>query len=237
MDKENWSLAWEKHLENYLKAPARTGIFAKVYAKGITSSLELGCGSGRDSIFLSQKGISAVATDYEPTVICKLQERFKDYSVKFCIADAFDLPFHGNTFDLVFHNGFFILFNSNYDVINLIHEQKRVSKKYILILVHNKINRRLVTEFEALAPSDPVYNIRFFTKEELDQIVKSAQIKFKSIRYFKFGGKYDAFYDKWIKKIIPNLLYSFREYFIPRLYQLQRWEKTERIACLIELES
>jgi ubiquinone/menaquinone biosynthesis C-methylase UbiE len=235
MNKEDWSNSWKKHLANYLKAPSRTGIFVKTYAKGIASSIELGCGSGRDSVYLAHKGIDAVAVDYESLVIRNLQEMFKDYPVKFCEADAFALPFPDHKFDLVFHNGLLIYFNKDTDIINLILEQKRVAKKYILILVHNGTNNRLVAEFETLASSDPVYDIRFFAKNVLSQIIKAAQIDAKSVRYLKFGGRFDVFYSRWIKKVIPNLLYPFREYLIPRMYQWQRWKKTERIACLIEL--
>jgi len=233
MDKKEWSTSWEKHLENYLKAPARTGIFAKAYLKGVASSLELGCGSGRDSIYLARYGIEAIATDYEPTVIGKLQEQFKDSNlpVKFREADAFNLPFQDHKFDLVFHNGLFIYFNNNQDIINMLYEQKRISQKYILILAHNKTNSRLVTQFEALSQSDSIYDIRFFTKEELYQIVKSSQINAKSIQFLKFGGRFDKFYE-----IFKKFKISFFERWIPYLYQWQRWKKTERIACLIELE-
>lgn len=236
MNKEGWSNSWKKHLETYLKGQPRTGIFSKAYAKGIVSSLELGCGSGRDSVYLAQKGIDAVASDYEPTLISKLQEKMKDCPVKFCVADAFHLPYQDHTFDLVFHNGLFIYFDNNQDIITMIREQERVSKKYVFVLVHNKDNHKLVAKFKERALSDPIYAIRFFTKEELKQIVQSAQIKTKCIRYLKFGGKADILNHRWFKKIIPNLFYPFREYWIPRLYQRQRWEKTERIACLIELK-
>jgi ubiquinone/menaquinone biosynthesis C-methylase UbiE len=236
MNKEDWSNSWKKHLETYLKGRPRTGIFVRAHVKGIASTLELGCGSGRDSIYLAQNGFDAVATDYEPSVISKLQEQLKDYPVRFCVADAFDLPFQDNSFDLVFHNGLFVLFDRNQDIVNMLCEQQRVSKRYVLILVHNKDNRQLVDRFKAVAPSDPVYDIRFFTKDDLKQIVQSSHINVRNIRYLKFGGKADALNHRWFKKIIPNLLYLFRNFWIPRLYQWQRWKKTERIACLIELQ-
>lgn len=236
MNKEDWSNSWKKHLEGYLKGRPRTGIFTRAYAKGIRSSLELGCGSGRDSIYLAQNGIDAVATDYEPSVIGRLQEQLKDYPVKFRVADAFNLPFNDNSFDLVFHNGLFVLFDDDRDIINMLREQQRVSKKYIVVLVHNKNNGQLVAKFNAMAPSDPVYNIRFFTKDDLVRMIQSSQLNVRNIRYLKFGGKADALNHRWFKKVIPNLLFPFRIFWIPRLYQWQRWEKTERIACLIELK-
>jgi ubiquinone/menaquinone biosynthesis C-methylase UbiE len=236
MNREQWSNSWKKHLETYQKGRPRTGIFAGAYAKGIVSSLELGCGSGRDSVYLAQNGVEAVASDYEPSVIGILKDQFKDGPVKFCVADAFDLPFRDNTFDLVFHNGLFVLFNQDQDLIRMLREQQRVSGKYILILVHNKDNRRLVAKFGALAPADPIHDIRFFTRNEVAQIVRSSGIKIKHVRYLKFGGKADAFHRRWFRKIIPNLLYPFRHFWIPRLYQRQRWKNTERIACLIELQ-
>ena len=233
MNQKDWAIAWQKHLTGYLSGEPRTGIFIKYLTKKIKSSLELGCGSGRDSIYLSKKGVSAIATDYEPVVIGTLQEKFKDLDVKFCVADALNLAFPDKSFDLVFHNGLFVLFGDD-EIFTMLKEQERVSRKYILILVHNKENQKLINSFAEKAPDDPVFNIRFFYRDDIDSLVEQSGIKYKRKTYYKFGGKADILNYK-ILRFLPNILYPFRKWWTPRLYQFQPWEKTERIGCLLEI--
>ncbi len=236
MNQKDWQKSWEKHLEQYLQGPARNAFFILKLVPEISSSLEIGCGSSRDSIFLSRKGINATATDFEPNLIENLKARFKLPNLNYQQADAFRLPFAAKSFDLVFHNGLFVLFNNNADIIVMLKEQERVAKHYILFFVHNRLNFPLLEKFKKLAADDPIYNIRFFSPEEVRQIVRSAGLDSDVIEIYKFGGLSDIFLMKRIKKIIPNLLYPFRQKIVPELYRYQKWEQTERIACLIKLK-
>ena len=67
------------------------------------------------------------------------------------------------------------------------------------------------------------------------EIIKRSNIAVKKIEIKKFGGPADILNQKSIYRIIPNILYPLREKLIPKLYQYQRWEDTERIVCIIEL--
>jgi ubiquinone/menaquinone biosynthesis C-methylase UbiE len=213
MNQDDWYKSWQIHLEQYLKAPPRTGMFIHSFFPSIRNSLEIACGSSRDSIYLAKKDIDATASDYESRVINDLQKRFSFPHLKYQQANAFHLTFDDATFDMVFHNGFFVCFHNDKDIHAMLREQARVSRKHIVFFVHNKLNTSLVKRFAELAPTDPIYDIHFFDPDEID-----------------------LFFSKKIKRIIPNVLYPFREKVIPRLYQRQPWEKTERIACHIELK-
>ena len=232
MDKNDWAESWKKHLSEYSSGIPRTGIFIKSYVKGIKKSLELGCGSARDSIMLALKGMDVTASDYEPSLIEALKEMHKDKNVVFSVVDAFDTQFKPDFFDLVFHNGLYVLFNDN-EIVSMLKEHARISAKYLLILVHNEKNKRQKDIFAKKAESDPVYNIKFFEISNLKNLLQLSDLKFKKVKFYKFGGKYDIFFNKKIKGI-PNFLYPLREKIIPKLYQIQRWERTERIACLIK---
>jgi hypothetical protein len=234
MEKESWWRIWQFHLEEYLKSPARAGFFICEYFRSIHNSLEIACGSSKDSIYLSKRDVFVVATDYEVRLIEYLKNRFSHSNLFYLAADAFKLPFRDDAFELVFHNGFFVLFNDNNDIYTLLKEQERVSRKYILFFVHNKLNLKLVNNFSKLAANDPLYNIRFFEPKEVIRIVKNSGIALRSVRILKFGGLFDFIFP--ICKMMPNLLYSFIIKIIPRLYQIQPWVKTERIACIIEVD-
>jgi hypothetical protein len=118
----------------------------------------------------------------------------------------------------------------------MLREQERVSRKYIVCLVHNSDNTKLVQQFKEKSKKDDLYKIRFFDNNEIVKIVEGSGIQYKSIRILKFGGFSDVFYKKVLKKYVPNILYPFRKYLIPKLYQLQKWENTERVCCIIELD-
>lgn len=236
MTKDDWFKIWEKHLDQYLKAPPRTGIFIHNYFNSIKSCLELACGSGRDSIFLAKKNVKVTASDSENRVIMDLKKRFIFKNLYYHQVDAFCSPFNDNSFVLVFHNGFFIYFNDNNDLCKLLLEQERISQRYILIVVHNKLNKDLVTNFSRLASNDKIYDIRFFEPDELINIVHMSGVRINKIRILKFGGFFDILYSKWLKRFIPNLFYPMRYFIVPKLYQYQSWEYTERIACIIDLK-
>jgi hypothetical protein len=234
--REAWWKTWQTHLMKYLESPPRAGIFIHEHFHSIRSVLEIACGSSKDSIYLSKKGFSVVATDFEVRLINYLKNRFYYSNLIYQAADAFKLPFKENAFDLVFHNGLFVCFNNDKDIYALLKEQERVSRKYILFFVHNRQNSELVKSFSKLASHDPLYDIRFFAPKEILEIVENSNIKLKYVKILKFGGPIDFLFSKRIRRVIPNLFYSFVLKLIPKLYQLQSWEKTERIVCIIKLD-
>ena len=235
---EFWRSSWQRHMDTYFSALPRTGIFIKrILGKKIKSVLEVACGSSRDSRFLAKKKFSVTASDFDCITLDFLREKKNPENVNYIIADATELPFVPKKFDLVFHNGFFIYFSENTKIIQFLKEQERVAKKFVLVIVHNNQNTRLKNQFLKLAKNDPLYDIRFFTCEELKMIVDSAEIGYKKISFLKFGGPGDIFYNKVILRIIPNIFYPVRELVVPFFYHYQTWEQTERIACLIELDT
>jgi len=197
------------------------------------SSLEIACGSGRDSNYLANSGFRTYALDYEPNLL-KTINTIDNNKVYFLCSDAFNLPFHDKALDISFHNGFYVLFNDNDALTNLLLEQVRVTKKGVIIIVHNKKNKNLVQTFIKASINDPLYNIRFFNPNELLSIINQSNINYKNITLYKFGGYLDLFFRKKIKGI-PNILYQLIKKFSFHTYQLQSWEQTERIVCLLEL--
>ena len=115
-------------------------------------------------------------------------------------------------------------------------EQARVASRYAVILVHNALNETLHNRFRRRAEDDELYDIRFFTPDEVVDLVKRSGVPHKKIELLKFGGRFDSLYArKWVKRVVPNVVWPMRFWAVPRLYRLEPWSKIERIACVVEL--
>lgn len=241
-----WQNCWDKHLGEYQAYPPFAGIFIKgTFKNKIKQILEIGCGSSGDSIYLANKNYKVTAVDNEEKIITLLKNKNDSPLLDYRLADAFSLPFENDKFDLVFHNGFFVYF-SNDDIVKLLKEQERIAKKYILFFVHNKLNVKLVDQFHTRSLTDNLYDLRFFEPEDIKEIVKTSGISCTSVTILKFGGSMNRFANKHfvarlegkkrIFRFIPNIVYYKKDLFMSHLYQFQRWENTDRIACLIKLK-
>lgn len=66
--------------------------------------LDLGCGAGENSVYFAKKGALCVATDYSPGMVevaLKLAET-NGVKIEGCTANAMELQFADNTFDIVY---------------------------------------------------------------------------------------------------------------------------------------
>ena len=94
--------------------------------------LEVGSGSGALSVFLSHLGYKIISIDRDEGVlnIARQNSAYLNGKVIFQIADAYNLPFNNDSFDLCFSQGFFEHFDDE-GIIKLIQEQLRVAKVII----------------------------------------------------------------------------------------------------------
>jgi len=71
--------------------------------------LDVGCGTGENSLFLAAKGHEVWGIDSAPLAIKKarLKARDRHTNVQFILHDALDLPSIGRKFDAVIDSGFF----------------------------------------------------------------------------------------------------------------------------------
>lgn len=231
-----WAGVWARHLDGYLAKPPRTGLWMQAFFGGKAHSfLELGAGSGRDSLYLADQGHQVVATDQDAETLAILQARFADRGCTFRPADALALDFPDDSFDVVFHNGLWVLFEDDAQIERMLAEQLRVARKYAVIMVHNALNPTLVDSFVRRASADPIFDIRFFTPDGLRALVEGAGVDPARITLRKFGGRFDQLYRRTrIKKVVPNLVWPVRHKAVPWLQQLDPWSKVERVACIIE---
>ncbi|MDJ0926103.1 MAG: class I SAM-dependent methyltransferase [Gammaproteobacteria bacterium] len=230
-----WDSQWEETLGEYLSAPPRAGLFIeRLFGSNITDILELGAGSARDTLYLSRQGYRCAASDVSADTIETLQQRFGGERLSFSVQDAMNLDYPDASFDLVFHNGLIVCFDSDESIVKILQEQHRVARKFMLILAHNTMNRRLVAQFGDLGVSDAVFRIRFFSRDELAGLLERAGIGPGQYRFEKFGGVLDAGFAERPRGV-PNPFTSIAPAVVPRAYPLQPWSMTERIACVVEL--
>ena len=69
--------------------------------------LEVGAGSGRDTLALAREGAAAVVVDYSPMSLELVQRQANEQGARVALvrADALAMPFRDGAFDVVFHQG------------------------------------------------------------------------------------------------------------------------------------
>ncbi|MCB4790965.1 MAG: class I SAM-dependent methyltransferase [Elusimicrobia bacterium] len=103
------------------------------------SVIELGCGTGTLSGVLAKKGRSVTLIDYSPDTIdfCKNVFGCAGLEASFLVADVLKtLSLKENSFDCVWSCGLLEHF-SDENIVNILKESKRISRKYVVSLVPN----------------------------------------------------------------------------------------------------
>ena len=74
--------------------------YALILEKIKTPILDLGCGSGNDTLYLTEKGFSVIACDYSDIALEQVNQNIKNVkTIKLDI--SLPLPFEDNAFDLI----------------------------------------------------------------------------------------------------------------------------------------
>ena len=95
---------WNKSFETYSTDGKIYSSWLDKYVDAIdrckTKALDLGCGVGYDSYYLTQKGLEVIACDFSEVALSRLKENVKD--VETMLLDISEkLPFEDEAFDLV----------------------------------------------------------------------------------------------------------------------------------------
>ncbi len=90
--------------------------------------LEVGAGSGRDTLGLARAGARAVVLDYSPASLALVQRQAREQGlpVHLVRADALAMPFREGAFEVVFHQGRLEHFR---DPLPLLRENQRVLRR------------------------------------------------------------------------------------------------------------
>lgn len=128
-------MAFDFSWKSYLKIPS----WMRISSKGVEETLmslnlspgskvlDVGCGYGRISLFLKEKGFSVIGVDSDEDMVERNKDKFD------CrLMDGRNLEFSNNSFDLVVTDGILEHFEKPEDIIK---EEFRVAKKYVVNFV------------------------------------------------------------------------------------------------------
>jgi ubiquinone/menaquinone biosynthesis C-methylase UbiE len=132
--------------------------------------LEIGCGTGNVSSFLSKKKYLVTGFEFYSEAIRRVWPGFQMVQ-----GDAIKIPFKENSFDVV---GLFDLIEHFQDDTKLLKEAVRVVKKGGLIVLTVPAREELWSGFDELS-----FHKRRYTKKKLESIFSDADITPLSIEY------------------------------------------------------
>ena len=107
---DHWESYWRSHAN--LEQTYSTGLrlAREIRRDGEVAGrrvLEVGAGSGRDTLALAREGALAMVVDYAPMSLELVQRQAREQGVAVALvrADALAMPFRDGAFDVVFHQG------------------------------------------------------------------------------------------------------------------------------------
>ncbi|MBI4010571.1 MAG: class I SAM-dependent methyltransferase [Candidatus Aenigmarchaeota archaeon] len=112
--KESWDQTYRNH--NYKELPWETANPDKELTRLVNEGkiakckvLDIGCGAGTNSIFLSRQGFDVIGVDISSTAVKIAKHRTKDVGAKakFLVGNAYNLKFQKSVFDFIFDRGCF----------------------------------------------------------------------------------------------------------------------------------
>lgn len=227
--KEEWNQKWEGIFDHYQQDLRNSYYVNAVLSKDDKRLLELGAGSFRDMANLNELGKDASGCDYSDLAVDLAKKHFPNLSEKIFVADSFNMPITNNEYDVTYHNGFWALFDDE-AILSLAKEQARITRNKMIVTVHNAHNESFVNYFNELSEKDNLFQIRFFTIEEMTKLMGETC---KNIIVIPVGKGKKFFEDKLISEGFthPELLNKFFE-----ISKLDHLNTSERLMCIGEVK-
>ncbi len=134
--KGHWQSYWNglEGFESYANDDRIVGRLTAAMQQSAPRVLEVGAGTGRDSVALAERGAHVVVVDYVPQSLAIVRENARRRGVPVAVvcADARRMPFRDDTFDACFHAGLLEHFREPND---LLRENARVVTRGGVLLV------------------------------------------------------------------------------------------------------
>lgn len=201
---------WEQIAENFSQTRKNLWLEFEDFKKYLNKNdkvLDLGCGNGRFYEFLRKRIKSYVGVDQSKSLIYRAQKEFSQ--ARFLVANALDLPFKKNEFDLIFSIAFLHHLPSKKLRLKVLKDCFYFLKKngYLILTVWNLYQPDLVEKYKIRKIFLGFKNvfIPFKDKEETVQ------------RY------YYAFSEKELKKLVSKAGFKIR-----KSYYVRKGEKTNK---------
>ncbi|MBP3581273.1 MAG: class I SAM-dependent methyltransferase, partial [Clostridia bacterium] len=122
-----WNNAFRTYKVDKIKYAKWLDAYQDIIKSCKTSALDLGCGAGSDSYYLTQKGLDVIACDYSPVALeTAIKEAPKAKTMLVDVSKP--LPFDDNSFDLVVADLSLHYFDTE-TTIKIMQEIKRILTK------------------------------------------------------------------------------------------------------------
>lgn len=192
----DWDRKWIDIFAHY-QNDIRHGHYIRALLESSESQiLEVAAGSFRDIALLNRCGRTGAGIDFSEEAVRRAKKQFPEYASRFFQMSAFDMSFSDKSFDVTYHNGFWSLF-SDKEILELAKEQARVTRKRMIVTVHNAHNSQFVGYFNRMRQSDSLYDIRFFGVEEITGLMRTTC---DNVRVVPVGKQKKRWEDWLIKK-------------------------------------
>ena len=199
----HWESYWHRHPHSDESYSTGERLAREILADGAVAGatvLEVGAGSGRDTLGLVRAGACGVVLDYSPAslALVRARARSQGLAVQLVRADALATPFRDGAFAVVFHQGLLEHF-SDEAIYKLLDEQLRVAKFVVLSVPNN------------LYPKQDFGDERLMSKEEWENLLSKKYQIVESFEYNPFtqiilGGRFirKIFNTMYLAKIKRN---------------------------------
>ncbi len=184
--------------------------------------LEIGAGMGGDSLYLAKMGAKVTVLDFSPKALEKIRMSAKEEKIiiQTVLANAEEIPFPKETFDIVFHQGFLEHFQEPSPYLL---EQRRILKKEGILAVDVPQKYTTYTIKKHIAMRRRQWFAGWekeYTIGELEELLKKCGFeiinsygwgyygKLHKIRHLKIGKWYKKIWDK-IEKSRLGLYLTF----------------------------
>ena len=222
-----WNEKWDSIFDQY-QADLRHGWYVAAFLNsGIETVLEIGAGSFRDIAFIARLGKKIGAFDFSLKACNLAQQKHPNLAKFFWCDDAFATKLQNKSFDASFSNGFIGCFDDE-QIHSLIKEQLRVTKKQMIITLHNGHNQGFKNYFIEKKNADNLYEVRFFTLDEINIILDKFSFCYK---IFPVGKAYKELEDTFIKNNAS--LAEIKECILSQ--KMQYLESSERLMVVIDI--
>ena len=188
VERDNSLLYWDnlhkKHNRDDIKIDDWLDKFSNIIDNCSTPVLDLGCGSGNDTLYLIKKGKEVISCDQSSNAIENIKKNFlKVYDTK-CFDMLDGMPFKDNLFDIIIADLCLHYFRED-DTFRILNEIKRVlTKNGYLIFRVNSINDVNHGAGEGNEVEHHLYETsdrrlkRFFDEEDIKYFFKEFNIEY-----------------------------------------------------------
>lgn len=166
-----WDQKWTKIFDHYQQDLRHAYYIHAMLKADEKHLLEIGAGSFRDMAELRRRGLNCEAMDFSSESVERAKKNFPNFASAIHLMSGFDMPLADGVFDVTYHNGFWGCFQDCH-ISELVEEQARITRGRMIATVHNRHNPQFVDYFNRKKVDDPIYAVRFFTIEEITELMR-----------------------------------------------------------------